>query len=214
MVARTRKSGILLALLFCANAFAQTAEEHYRRGVEYGEQAMRASIFRRAGLAIKAREEFERAVRADPNFLDARFALLEFDLQAPAILGGSEEKAVAQANEIKARDAVQGHHAFAMIYAHKKKYELARKEYVDAVALDPSFMTGWFEIGHLAALSGANLAEGEAAMRKYIESPASDDPPLFRAHYWLGVILEKEGKKAEADEQFRISKLTAPKPRS
>ncbi|HLJ73872.1 MAG TPA: hypothetical protein VKU62_04760, partial [Thermoanaerobaculia bacterium] len=67
-MARTRKSGILLALLFCANAFAQdTAEQHYLLGVKYGEEARTASIFRKAGLATKARQEFERAVQIDPN---------------------------------------------------------------------------------------------------------------------------------------------------
>jgi len=76
------------------------AETHYRRGVALGEEARRASAFRKISLAKEARAEFERAVQLDPNFLDARFALVEFDMLAPAFVGGGEERAIAQANEI------------------------------------------------------------------------------------------------------------------
>ncbi|HEY6844125.1 MAG TPA: hypothetical protein VI391_08160 [Thermoanaerobaculia bacterium] len=136
-MARTRKIGILLALLVCANALAQeTAEQHYRRGVDLGEQAMHASIFRRAGLAIKARQEFERAVQVDPDFIDARVALVEYYLRAPVFLGGSDHKAIAQAHEIMKRDPAEGHRAFALIYEHQKKHAEAAKELEMAAALD------------------------------------------------------------------------------
>jgi len=214
-------------------AAADNAETHYRRGVALGEDARRASVFRKISLAKEARAEFERAVQLDPNFLDARFALVEFDMLAPAFIGGGEERAIAQANEIKKRDAIEGHHAFAVIYQHQKRPDLARREYVDAVRdqpsspkahywlgvsffsdknyarsneefetavkLDPKYMPAWFQIGHTAALSGTNLDRGEEALRKYLTStPAFDEPPLYRAHFWLGAIYEKIGKKAEA----------------
>lgn len=177
--------------------------------MKYGEEARAASIFRKPGLAIKAREQFERAVQIDPDFLDARFALIEYDMRAPAFLGGSEAKAITQANEIRKRNPIEGHRAFAMIDLVQKKTELARKEYVAAVTEQPQYMRGWFEIGHIDATTGAHLDEGEDALRKYIaHEPAADDPPLYRAHYFLGLILERQGKKAEAKENYAKS-LTA-----
>jgi len=216
------------------------AETHYRRGVALGEEARRASVFRKISLAKEARAEFERAVQLDPNFLDARFALVEFDMLAPAFVGGGEERAIAQANEIRKRNAIEGHHAFAIIYQHQKKPALARKEYADAVRedpnspkahywlgvsffsdknyvrsneefetavkLDPMYMPAWFQIGHTAALSGTNLDRGEEALLKYLAStPAFDEPPLYRAHFWLGAIYEKVGKKAEARASYAAS---------
>jgi Tfp pilus assembly protein PilF len=216
------------------------AEAHHLLGDAYGTLAEHASIFKMPGLARKAHAEFERAVQLDPNYLDARFALIEFYMLAPGFLGGSEEKAIAQANEIKKRDAIDGHRAFALIYQHQKKPDLARKEYVEAVKeqpnspkarywlgvsyypdknykaaaiefetavrLDPSYMPGWFQIGHVAALSGSDLDRGEEALRKYLTyTPGHDDPPVYRAHYWLGAIYEKLGKKSAAKASYATS---------
>lgn len=184
----------------------ETAEEHYRRGVEYGEAAQHASFFKRGGLAKKAQAEFERAVETDPNYLDARFALIEYDMLAPSFLGGSEEQAIAQANEIRKRSPVEGHRAFGRIFLLKKNYRDAEREFEASVALDGQFMDGWFEIGHLAALTGANLDRGQEALRKYLASgPRHNDPPLYRAQYWLGMIYEKQGKNAEAKAAYSTS---------
>jgi Tfp pilus assembly protein PilF len=217
------------------------AEAHYLLGSAYGTQAQKASIFSKAGLARKTQAEFERAVQLDPNYIDARFALLQYDMLAPVLIGGGEEKAIVQANEIRKRDALAGHRAFAFIYARQKKPDLAHKEFVDAVKeqpnspkthywlgvsyftpdknykaaaeefetaikLDPTYMPGWFQLGHVAALSGANLQRGEEALQKYLGSlPKQDEPPLYRAHYWLGAIYEKQGKKSEARTSYSTS---------
>ena len=224
-------------------AIAQTpnnAEAHYLLGDAYGDLAQHASFFKKAGLAKKAQAEFERAVQIDPNYFDARFALVEYDMMAPSIIGGGEDKAIAQANEIKKRDPIEGHRAFALIYTHQKKPDLVRKEYVDAVKeqpsspkarywlgvsylveknysaagtefetavkIDPGYMPGWFQVGHIAALSGTNLERGEESLRKYLAyTPARNEPPAYRAHYWLGAIFEKQGKKAEAKASYSTS---------
>lgn len=195
---------LLIAVSLPGAARADDAQAHYRRGVEYGLAAQNANIFSKAGLARKAKAEFERAVQLDPDFLDARFALLEYDLRAPAFLGGGHDKAIAQASEIRSRNAVEGCRAFGRIYEHQKNYGDAAKEFEKAVALDPEFMPAWFEIGHIAAITGANLDRGEEALRKYLaHSPSDGDPPLARdAYHWLGRIFELQGKHAEARASY------------
>ena len=194
------------------------AEAHYLLGDAYGTQAQQAGIFSKAGLAKKTQAEFERAVQLDPNHLLARLALVQYDMLAPALFGGGEQKAIEQANEIRKRDALTGHRAWAFIYGRKKKPDLAHKEFVEgvkeqpnspkthywlgvsyftpdknykaandefetAIKLDPTYMPGWFQIGHVAALSGANLQRGEEALQKYLASvPRHDEPQLYRAH--------------------------------
>ena len=65
-----------------------------------------------------------------------------------------------------------------------------------AVKLDPNYMPGWFQIGHMAALSGTNLQRGEEALQKYLAyTPKQDEPQHYRAYFWLGGIYEKQGKK-------------------
>lgn len=218
----------------------KSAEAHYLLGTAYGSMTQKASIFSKPGLASSTKAEFERAIALDPNYLEARFGMIEYDLAAPSFMGGSEEKAIAEANEIKKRDAIEGHRAFALIYHRQKKPDLVRKEYVDAVKeqpnsprahywlgvsylgddnypaaagefeaaikVDPLYMPGWFQVGHVAALTGTNLERGEQSLRKYLAStPKRNEPPLYRAHYWLGTIYEKQGKKAEAKASFATS---------
>jgi tetratricopeptide (TPR) repeat protein len=201
---------------------------------------MTASIFGQMSLASKSREQMEEAVRLDPGHLDARMGLVQFYTLAPGIAGGSDEKAMEQAAEIKKRDAVRGAAAYASIYNHQKKPELARKEYVDlvranpnspkahaalgvqyiidknyaaasteietALKLDPNYQQAWFRVGQLAALAGNNYARGEEALRKYLAyTPKPNELPHYRAHYWLGQIFEKTGRKAEAKASYETS---------
>jgi tetratricopeptide (TPR) repeat protein len=77
----------------------KSAEAHYRLGSAYGAQAQKASIFSQASLASKTRQELEQAVALDPNHVEARFALVQFYVLAPGIIGGSYDKAFAQVDE-------------------------------------------------------------------------------------------------------------------
>lgn len=207
----------------------------------YGSQAGNANMFSAMSLAHKAKEQLDAAVAADPTYLDARMGLVEFYMSAPGIAGGDHAAAEAQANEIKKRDALTGHRAWAYIYSKDKKPELARKEYVDAVReqpnsapahfwlgmshyqadknykaatdefetalkLDPTFMMASFQIGHMAALSGSNYTRGEEALRKYLAyTPKENEYPHARAHYWLGMIFEKQGQKSAAMQSYDTS---------
>src|SRR5206468_7528688 len=86
----------------------KNAEAHYQLGEAYGQAAQKAGFFSQMSLANKCKDEFLAALALDPNYLDARFGVLEWYLQVPAIAGGSEEKAVEQAVEIRKRDPLRG----------------------------------------------------------------------------------------------------------
>lgn len=114
------------------------ADYHFWLGSAYGTEARKASLFKQPGLAKKTKNEFERAVQLDPDHLEARFGLLDYYSVAPGFMGGDMDKAVEQATEIRKRDSLAGHRAFARIYSRQKKPDQARKEYVDAVAEQPN----------------------------------------------------------------------------
>jgi tetratricopeptide (TPR) repeat protein len=217
------------------------ADYHYRLANAFGQATAGAGMFKAVSLGKKAKAEFERAIQLNPDLIPARLALLEFHVVAPAMLGGSESAALEQAAEIRKRDAIEGHRAFARIHTSAKKPELARKEYAEmlkeqpasarahylfglylmlteknykaagdeleaAVKLDPAYMPAYFQIGHLAALAATNLARGEETLKKYLAyRPKDEEPPVARAHYWLGGIYEKQGKVADARSSYAAS---------
>jgi tetratricopeptide (TPR) repeat protein len=240
--AMTRNDADAAAALF-EKAVAQnpkSAEAHYLLGTAYGSQAQKASIFGQASLAGKTKDEFEKAVELDPSLVDARFGLVQFYAMAPGIVGGSFDKAFAQAAEIRKHDPLMAHRAAAFIYTQQKKTDEARNEYLaevrenpksarahidlgvsyvvaknfkaaadefdTAAKVEPAYMPAWFRVGQGAVLASANYAQGEEALRKYLSyTPKENEPSHARAHYWLGQLFEKQGKKAEAKASFETS---------
>jgi len=93
----------------------------------------------------------------------------------------------------------------------QKNYSAARDEFDAALKLDPTYMPGYFRVGQLAALSGTAYPRGEESLRKYLSySPKPGEPSIARAHYWLGQIFEKQGRKAEARASFSASLKMSP----
>jgi cytochrome c-type biogenesis protein CcmH/NrfG len=222
------------------------AQYHYYLGAAWGEIAQEASVFKQASMAGKIKAEFEKAVKLDPNFIEARFALIDFYTVAPGFMGGSMEKAMNEAAEIKKRNNVEGHRAYARIYGRQKKPDLMRKEFVDmvkenptsprahylyaailineknwpaalqeietALRLDPNYMPNYYRLGQYAAASGTIYPRGEEALRKYLGYKHSDQEPNHASTwYFLGLIQEKQGKKAEAKASYTNAKKLAPK---
>jgi cytochrome c-type biogenesis protein CcmH/NrfG len=124
------------------------AQYHYLLGVAYGIHAQNANMFSAAILAKKTKAEFEKAVELDPDHMAARFALIDYYLEAPGFMGGSEEKAQEQVAQIRARDALAGHRAQGHVYLHQKKTDLARKEYVEAVREQPKSAKAHYYLGN------------------------------------------------------------------
>ena len=150
----------------------RNASAHYHLGEAYGDAAQSAGIFSQASLAGKCRDEFESAVALDPNHLDARSSLLEFYVMAPGIIGGSETKALQQAQEIRKRDSLRGHLAFVQIYEDR----YIEAERVARRVLEPTPMNTPPEVIAAAHLTWAAALVGQrktaAAEEKLAKSVA------------------------------------------
>ena len=109
---------------------------HLWLGRAYGNSAQRASILWQFPLARKVRIHFEKAVKLDPDNVDARADLAEYYLKAPRILGGGKEKAEAQAHEISYRNLQEGLRVWRMIAAE------SAQEYVRGRARTTETATG------------------------------------------------------------------------
>ena len=87
-----------------------------------------------------------------------------------------------------------------------KNYKAAFDEFEAAIKLDAAYMPAWYWLGRTAGVSGTNLPRGEEALKKYLGyTPKEGEPPRANTHYWLGMIYEKQGRKAEAKQQYETS---------
>ena len=100
----------------------------------------------------------------------------------------------------------KSHYWLAVYYLGQKDNKSATAEFEQAIKVDPNYMPGWFQIGHMAAINGNDYARGEQSLQKYLAyTPKNDEPSVARAHYWLGQIYEKQGKKNEAKAAYNAS---------
>lgn len=132
-------------------------------GRVYGEKADRSGFLSAAGLAKKVHNSFERAVELDPGNWEARTDLAEFYLEAPGIIGGGKDKALAEAVKIQPLSPAMAHWVLARVAEKEKDSSSAEREYRAQIAASHSGARGWFDLA--AFLRHANrLDEMEQAL--------------------------------------------------
>jgi tetratricopeptide (TPR) repeat protein len=169
---------------------------HMWVGRAYAQKAIKASNLKRPFIAPTVKREFEKAVALDPKNLDAHFDLARFYVLAPGIMGGSVEKAKAQAAEVKRLDALQGHQCYAMIYEETKQYDLAEKEYIAALKENPGDRKTAFLVGQHYQNRGRFSEAFEI-----FEKMARQDPPDRGALYQIGKTAIMSGKNLDRGEE-------------
>jgi len=119
---------------------------HLWLGRIYGEKADRTSFLKAAGLAKKVHAEFERAVALSPDSWQARTDLAEFYLEAPGLVGGSEDKARAQAGALLKLNPAMAHWVRARIAQKHKNNDEAEQEYRLAIESSHSGARAWVNL--------------------------------------------------------------------
>lgn len=188
------------------------ARHHLRLGDAYGRSAQKAGMFSKMGLAGKCRASYEKAVELDPRNIDARFSLLGFYQQAPGIVGGGLDKALAQAQEIKRLDPARGRMAIAGVYVIEKKYGQAFAEFDEVLKEKPGDYAALFQTGRLAAITGERLAGGLEALKQCLtQTPPENQPGHAAAHWRIGNILEKQNDRTAARTAYEAALKVDPK---
>lgn len=165
-------------------------------GRAHAKRAIKASALKRPFIAPSVRKELEKAVALDPDNIDARFDLARFFILAPGIMGGSFEKAKAQAAQIKKRNALQGRQCYAVIYEEQNEPALAEQEYLAAVRENPGDRKAPLWLG-LFYQGQKRYDEAFDAFEKL----ARLDPPERAALYQIGKTALVSGKNLARGEQ-------------
>jgi len=133
------------------NMDPQNSLYHLWLGRIYGEKADRAGFLSAAGLAKKVRIEFERAVELDPKSADARADLAEFYFSAPAIMGGGQDKARAQAEAMATFNPAMAHYVTGQIAEHDKDHAAAEREFRAAIDASHGAAYAWLHLAQFLA---------------------------------------------------------------
>ena len=117
------------------------ADYFYKYGGALGMKAKETNKFKALGMIDEVEASFEKAIQLNPNHIEARKALVEFYLQLPVIVGGSERKATKYANEIFVISPTEGYVAKGKIAEYFNRYLEAEEQYKNAIKLSQSRKT-------------------------------------------------------------------------
>ncbi len=185
----------------------QSSTYHEWLGKAYGEKADKASWPpTRISLAKKTAREFEGAVQLDAKNFSARQALIEFYCSAPGFVGGGEEKAPPQIQQLAEMDVAEGHYAAGNCRRQKKDYATADKEFTKALESEPKSAELIYDIGDYAVKR--SQPDKLLAVASAGERVAPGDP---RRRFYRGValVLKKEDP-GEAERLLREYAQEAP----
>ena len=133
----------------------------------------------RQGQPLKAAEKYREASKFNPE----------------------EEKYAKAIQQVRNKHYSEGHK-----FLKRKDYESARIEYEKAVAVDPAFASGYYQLAYIAKRDG-NL---KAAEGYYLEAVTSDGTH-YKAWYGLGNLYSGMGNNAKAIESLKTSISINPK---
>lgn len=137
------------------------ANYHYKYGGALGMKAKVGGKWVAIRLIGDMRAAFEKALQLNPKHIEARWAMIEYYLQLPAFVGGSEKKAQVYANELMKLSPVDGYLSKAHIDEYFKRYTSAEKNYKFAIQVGGSKNT--YE--RLAQLYREKLHQPEKALQ-------------------------------------------------
>lgn len=169
------------------------AQAAYWVGSTAGQMAMRSGMFKAMGFAKESRKGLEQAVALDPKNVDAQYALMQFYVMAPGMMGGDAEEAAAIAERIAALSTVEGHRAKAQLRASEKDTEGYLRGNREALALAPAHRDA------LGVVVGDLLGKSDfAGAKTLIDKARGVDPDSVVVRYQYAKWSAVSGQELEA----------------
>jgi tetratricopeptide (TPR) repeat protein len=111
----------------------------YKYGGVMGLKALEVNKLRAFFMLDDIKDALMQAANLDPNHIEARWALVEYYIQLPGLVGGSREKALKFANQLEKISPVDGYLAKGYVYEYNNEPQLAETYYKKAVQVGASF---------------------------------------------------------------------------
>lgn len=147
----------------------------------------------------------QQAINADPKLYYARTQAANFYIsQGGPALAHAEEQARQAIHLDPTR--IPGYTALATVYAQQGKWKELDATLADAQREVPDNLTPNYQAAKAILLSSQNqdLPRAERYLRTYLsQPPEGNEPTLAAAHWRLGQVLEKQGRKDQAKQELQ-----------
>jgi tetratricopeptide (TPR) repeat protein len=141
-----------------AAAAPERADVHAHLGMMYSRRIGQLNMMQQAMAAGRMKAAFERAIQLNPDEISARIGLVRYYANAPAIAGGSPERAHAEALEVQKRNPFLGACELGWLAARQGNLPEALRHYEAAAQLQPDQARVQVELGRLHQRQGDSTA--------------------------------------------------------
>jgi len=146
-----------------------------------------------------------KAVQADPKSYEVQTTLADFYTQPPhrkTELAESHAREAVQLGPTRAK----GYWILAKTHALEQHWSELEADLSASENNVSDDLAVYFQAANALLESGLELKRGETYARKYLtQAPEGEEPDAAQAHRLLGLILEKQGRKAEAVSELQIA---------
>jgi tetratricopeptide (TPR) repeat protein len=150
---------------------------------------------------------YKQAIQAAPNKYEARIGLADFYLNPTAPQFALAEEQARQALKIDPQ-RTGAYTLLAVLAAKQSHWNDVDQILADSEKNVPDDFAPHYQVGKTILLlgDGSQLARAESCFRKYLtEQPEGDTPSLAAAHWRVGLVLEKEGRKNDARSELQTA---------
>jgi tetratricopeptide (TPR) repeat protein len=172
-------------------------------GKAYGRKAEESMFLSAMSWARKTHREFEIAVELDPENFEARRDLIRYEMNAPSVAGGGDDKAVKHIDALEKIDPIQGQLARGEFMMTKKRMPEADAVFAKILESNSDRVGVYFEVCDYYRDRPNAEKMGEA-----IAKAEHIDPDDRRLKFYKGVLLVMEMKSPNEAEMLLKSYLT------
>jgi tetratricopeptide (TPR) repeat protein len=175
-------------------------------GRSYGRRAEESVFFGAMNWARKTHREFEIAVELNPHDLEAQRDLIRFEMNAPSVVGGGDDKAEKHIDALEKIDAMEAQLARGEFFATKKRIPEADATFSKILESDPDRAGVFFEV---ADYYGDRPNADK--MAEAVDRATRIDPDDRRLKYYKGILLVMQKKNpGEAEALLKSYVATVP----
>ncbi len=93
----------------------------------------------------------------------------------------------------------------ALFYRHQQRWDEMEQTVHRAISAPIDRPEILMESGEILIRAGRDFPGAIQMLRRYLAGTMVEQAPAFKAHYWLGTVLEKQGDKEGASREYRAA---------
>ncbi len=180
----------------------KNSEYHDWLGKAYGRKAEESMFLSAMSWARKTHREFEIAVELDPHNFEGQRDLIRYDMNAPNVVGGGDDKALKYIDALEKINPIQGQLARGEFLATKKRMPEADAVFEKLLESNADRPGVYFEVADYYRDRQNAEKMGEATQKA-----EHLDPDDRRIKFYEGVLLVMEKKSPSEAEMLLKSYL-------